>query len=1069
MHRPLSKTVLSMFLVQATWLVAPAWAAKPRSAHVAKVKAALPAQARVKPAKPRKLLVFTLCRGFVHGSIPLAAKTLEMMGSQTGAFEAVVSDDPAVFEPESLKRFDAVCMNNTTGSVFMPANHAKLPQAEQQAARQRDAALKKSFLAFVRGGKGLVGIHAATDCLYEWPDYGEMMGGYFHGHPWGSGDTVGVKLDDPGHPLCAAFRGRGFKIKDEIYQFRNPYSREKLRVLMSIDPDRTDMTKKGLKRTDGDYAVAWVHRYGKGRVFYCSLGHNAGVFYTRDVLQHYLDGIQFALGDLEVDTTPSAKLTQAYLETSRRKFEATLLDDLVKKIAKYEYGQDAGDLNKIAELVVESHADPARRNRIAEQLTAVLETDAAPAAKRFVCKQLWRIGTARVVPPLARMLSKAETADMARYALERMPDAAAGAALREALGKATGPIKVGIVNSLGERHDAQAAEALARLTSDSDPAVAKAAIVALGKIGGRKAAASLSEAKRKVTPKRVPVVDEALLLCAAGMAAQGDAKGAEGIYKTLYKADQLPQTRAAALTGLIAVREEATVPLVLAALNRSDAIVQTAAAGVVRKMTAPGAAQSLAKALPRMKPRAQALLLHALADRGEREVLPSVANAASSGDADVRTAALATLGKLGDASSVLLLAKAAATGKGAEAGTARISLDRLKGSDVDIAMVRALSWVSAAVRVELIRSLGARYAYVALPSLWATATDVDEAVRAESFKSLGVLGSQRDLPKLLELLVNESRDDPRAKAEAAVLALAKRIPNPDERAAAALAIFPATEGNVPARCALVRVFGQLQGDKTLAPIRTGLTSPDPTLKEAAIRALAAWNSPAPLPDLYAVAKEGPTGALGRVALGGYLRLLAMPSDRAAAETAAMYERGLALATRAEEKKTAIAGLADVPDKRAIDIVKRYEKDKALAKDVASALKKLQGRLRQVSASHGSDGAKAAIDGDMSTRWATGTKQEKGQWFQLDMGWASEVRQVVLDAGSSKGDYPRAYEVYVSNSTENWGEPVAKGEGTKPLLKITCKPKAGRYVRIVQTGSTTGLWWSIHELRVETEK
>jgi type 1 glutamine amidotransferase len=249
--------------------------------ELAQIVKAVPQKARVEPERPRKLLVFTLCNGFVHDSIPCASKALQVMGEKTGAYEASVSDDISMFRPEKLAAFDAVCMNNTTGELFT------------------DEALKESFIDFVAGGKGLIGIHAATDCCYKWSEYGEMIGGYFSGHPWH--EKVGIKIDDPDHPVCTVFDGKGFEIVDEIYQFREPYSRDKLRVLLSLDMTKTE--RKG-QRPDNDYAVSWVRSYGKGRVFYCSLGHRKEIFWNRMISQHYLDGIQFALGDLPAETTP---------------------------------------------------------------------------------------------------------------------------------------------------------------------------------------------------------------------------------------------------------------------------------------------------------------------------------------------------------------------------------------------------------------------------------------------------------------------------------------------------------------------------------------------------------------------------------------------------------------------------------------------------------------------------------------------------------------------------------------------------------------------------------------------
>jgi len=255
--------------------------------------------------QPRKLLIFTLCKGFVHSSIPHGAAVLSLLGKKTGAYEATVSDDPAVFTREGLAGYDAVCFLNTTGELFDSAES------------------KQALLEFVASGKGFVGIHAATDCFYKWPEYGEMIGAYFDGHPWGAGSTVTIKVEEPKHPLCAAFAGGRptrrsaatelptaqdtFEITDEIYQFRNaPYSRQKLRVLVSLDTTKTDMTVKGIKRQDGDFAVSWIRPYEKGRVFHCSLGHREDIYWNPAVLKHYLAGIRYAMGDLSADDKPVA-------------------------------------------------------------------------------------------------------------------------------------------------------------------------------------------------------------------------------------------------------------------------------------------------------------------------------------------------------------------------------------------------------------------------------------------------------------------------------------------------------------------------------------------------------------------------------------------------------------------------------------------------------------------------------------------------------------------------------------------------------------------------------------------
>lgn len=256
-----------------------------------KIIDAMPSTVIAAPKRPRKLLVFNLCKGYVHSSIPYCAKALEVMSKKTGAFEVVNSKDMSIFKPENLKQFDAVCFNNTTRLDF------------------NEPALCKSLMDFVKGGKGIIGIHAASDNFYNWPEAAEMLGGQFSGHPWTHGGNWAFKIEDPKHPLNAAFGGKDFRLSDEIYRIKQLNLRKNCHVLLRLDmTDETNLTKaRGLKPTDKDIPVSWVRSYGKGRVFYCSLGHNHHIFWNPAVLRHYLDGIQFALGDLAVDTTPSGE------------------------------------------------------------------------------------------------------------------------------------------------------------------------------------------------------------------------------------------------------------------------------------------------------------------------------------------------------------------------------------------------------------------------------------------------------------------------------------------------------------------------------------------------------------------------------------------------------------------------------------------------------------------------------------------------------------------------------------------------------------------------------------------
>lgn len=270
-----------------------------------KVEAALPAKAPAEPKGPHKVLIFSKTNGFRHDSIPVGAATLILMGEKTGAYTAVHTEDESYFEPGKLKQFDAVIMLNTTLDVFRPSDK-KMPRDKKalEEVKEREAMLKKSLVNFVKRGGGLVGIHAATDTYHDWDEYNRMMGGCFLKHPWGAGDKVSVKNLAPDHPLNQIFHGKGFDVVDEIYQFKPttalPTERK---MLLALDDMKMDVSRG--KRADHFYPIAWVSTYGKGHTFYCSLGHNKHIYYNPAILQHYLAGIQYALGDLAADATPT--------------------------------------------------------------------------------------------------------------------------------------------------------------------------------------------------------------------------------------------------------------------------------------------------------------------------------------------------------------------------------------------------------------------------------------------------------------------------------------------------------------------------------------------------------------------------------------------------------------------------------------------------------------------------------------------------------------------------------------------------------------------------------------------
>ena len=275
-------------------------------------------------AEPKRVLLVTHSGGFVHNSVTTAEKILTEIGPKHGmtvttyrytgpmtgeafektrvAFEkstkeSIKPEQCGRINKETLKKFDCVLFF-TTGSG--PQKNNVGPLTPEELTDLKD---------WVKAGGAFCGTHCASDTLYETP-YGELIGGYFKTHPPG---LQGVKLhiDDAKHPAAVGFED-GMMYTDEIYVFTDsPYSRDKVHVIMSVKKGQfeevlDDLKKKNknfdpekVKRKDGDYAISWVKDYGKGKVFYTSLGHDKKVWADEKFQTHLIAGMKWAMGEVK--------------------------------------------------------------------------------------------------------------------------------------------------------------------------------------------------------------------------------------------------------------------------------------------------------------------------------------------------------------------------------------------------------------------------------------------------------------------------------------------------------------------------------------------------------------------------------------------------------------------------------------------------------------------------------------------------------------------------------------------------------------------------------------------------
>lgn len=891
-------------------------------AEIALMRAAMPDKPVVVPSTPRTMLVFNLSQEFQHSSIPYWAKALDIMAEKTGAFTVEHSTDKAVFSPATLARFDAICFNNTTGLTFNDAQ-------------------KEALMAFVKGGKGIVGIHAATDNFKGWPEASHMMGGIFQGHPWNDDGTLwAIKIDDPDHPLMASFEGKGFRLRDEIYRTNLPfYSRDKQRVLMSLDmTDPTTRSARGVTPADDDTGISWIKSYGQGRVFYCSLGHNHQVTWTGPILAHYLAGIQYALGDLEVDDSPLGEPAAALNQAE--------LDALVDTIKGYTWGQSRAELTALQAVIRRSLGSPQALGAIEKTMQRLLAKETSLAVKDFACRELSTIGTASSVAALAALLGNPETEHMARYALERIPGEEADKALLAALTDTTpATTTVGILSSLGVRRSPGAARVIGRIATGDDAAAAAAAIQALGIIGSADTSAVLRRLHGTVSPDRRRAVLDAMALCADQLAADGHSSEAMTLYDILYAAEHPAIIRIASLTGISRLDARRFNRLLPAAMASDDPVFQAGAIQLLAEMNNTAVIETAVTAGAELADAAKIQLLAALAANGSPAGRSAAEAALSAGTKEVRMAAYQTLGVVGDAGLVMPLAEAAGkTTDRAEKEAARQALYRLRGGDVAAAIERGIRRTLGAGRdedtaIELIRAVGERGIGSANAMLFTASRDTSGRVAQEALRTLQTTATAGDVPAMADLLAER----PGTAMENTMVATAEKIADRDERGAALLARLKTVE-TAAAKASFLRVLGRLGDVHAIATIRQMHASPDKTISDAAFRAMADW----PGQDFIDLMRETATGSSDEthkvLAFRAYIRMLSSGDGKTDDQIVAALTEAMAMSDRPQERRLVLGAIGGYATPKALSLAQAAMADPELKAEAEAAVLRICERL-----------------------------------------------------------------------------------------------------------------------------
>lgn len=608
----------------------------------------------------------------------------------------------------------------------------------------------------------------------------------------------------------------------------------------------------------------------------------------------------------------------------------------IGQLPKYEFGQSRTFIVPIHDAIREAGGDAAKLKPIAEALAGVVSGKATAEAKREALRALGPVASAAEVPAIAGLLNDAQVGDTALWALERVGDPAATKALLDALAAAPAEKKATIILALGWRKEASAADALTALLS-GDEANAVAAATALTRIDSPAACAAAAE-KRAGAPEKLRVVlSDLALVCAERALATPEGKAsAVATYEQLLAEGEPSHIRAAALNGLVKAEPEKGLERVLAAFTGKDEGLALVAAGFVRELKTEGATQAFAALIGEAPAATQAILIDALADRGDAAAHDAVAAALNSDDEAVKVAAVRALGKIGNQGDAAKLAALSADASGDLKRAAQTSLNTLPGEGVDQELAALAGNSDAKLRGAAITALTERRAVGVRSELIKLLNDGDDATRADVYTALEVLCDETDMSVLLKKLSANLYPKDVAALEKVIMAVSNRIPEESKRAGAVAAELAASAGTEH-RVSLIHILGGVPTTESLDAIREAMTTDDARVRLTAVQALAAWPTDWTAADLAVIAQAPPTDEDRSAALAGYVRILRESEEIAPSDALQQYELALSYATNAAEKKQIVAGLATLPDKRAIELLESLANEADLSNDVASGV------------------------------------------------------------------------------------------------------------------------------------
>lgn len=604
----------------------------------------------------------------------------------------------------------------------------------------------------------------------------------------------------------------------------------------------------------------------------------------------------------------------------------------------YEYGQDMAPLLTIDRVVIRAMRTPEARSQLAARLAGLLEQPTTTrAAKQYICFKLRQVGTPREVPPLAEMFLSEQTSEMARYALESISGEESAAALRAGLDKLQGDNLVGTIQSLAARNDPKAVSRLTELAAAENTDVAGAALRALGTIAGPEAVNHLVARAQADEPPVDPRLEVPLLRAAQWLVDSNRQEAAKSVFELLNHPEHALGIRRGALEGLLALKGKQRNTTVIEWFTHQDALKRQVAAAHLEELSETEL-QCLSAGMADLDETGKTILLGILAAKQGQAVLPMVVDLLESNDRNAKLSGLRLIRLVGDPSIIPLLIESLAL-EGELGQAAQEALLAQPRSQVGPALIEALQ-VQPALRPSVIEALVRLKYYEAIDPLIKLAESDEAEIYEPALEGLRGIADPdpTDTPRLVKLLLKTPPGKRRDEVEKTILVVCEKQPADADRAAPVLAALQKLKPSNPKQ--YLPLLGRLGGESARKRIEEAMTSDDPELRDAAVRALCNWPNAKVADRLLQIATESENRAHGQWALRAYVRVVTLPNERPEATTLDMLQKAMELAERDEERVLIVNRASAVRTLDAVRWLSEFLDDPVLAQAACKSIVEL---------------------------------------------------------------------------------------------------------------------------------